>query len=51
VGLDASSKDLIIKDIEADFDYAFKHGILKLPTEAKFGVTWHIAIILVCLKN
>jgi len=38
VGLDASSKDLIIKDIEADFDYAFKHGILKLPTEAKFGV-------------
>ncbi len=36
--LDAKSKELIIKDIEADFDYAFKNGILKLPVEAKFGV-------------
>ena len=36
--LDATSKELIIKDIEADFDYAFQNGILKLPVEAKFGV-------------
>ncbi|CAM1360039.1 phytoene synthase [Tenacibaculum soleae] len=32
------SKEEIIKDIEADFEYAFKNGILKLPVEAKFGV-------------
>ncbi|APG65511.1 phytoene synthase [Tenacibaculum todarodis] len=32
------SKEEIIKDIEADFDFAFKNGILKLPAEAKFGV-------------
>ena len=36
--LDAISKEVIIKDIEADFDYAFENGILKLPVEAKFGV-------------
>lgn len=36
--LDAASKQLIIKEIEDDFDYAFTHGILKLPVEAKFGV-------------
>lgn len=36
--LDENAKDLIIKDIEADFDFAYKHGILKLPVEAKFGV-------------
>lgn len=35
---DDSSKETIIKDIEADFDYAFQNGILKLPVEAKFGV-------------
>lgn len=36
--LDDQSKASIIKEIEADFDYAFHHGILKLPVEAKFGV-------------
>jgi len=36
--LDTASKQLIIKEIEDDFDYAFNHGILKLPVEAKFGV-------------
>ncbi|CAA0140599.1 phytoene/squalene synthase family protein [Tenacibaculum maritimum] len=36
--LDAQSKEVIIKDIETDFEYAFQHGILKLPVEAKFGV-------------
>ncbi|QOD61133.1 phytoene/squalene synthase family protein [Polaribacter haliotis] len=36
--LDQSSKQIIIDEIEADFDYAFKNGILKLPVEAKFGV-------------
>ena len=36
--LDAVSKQIIIDDIEADFDYAFKNGILNLPVEAKFGV-------------
>ena len=36
--LDSAAKEIIIKDIEADFDYAFKNGILKLPVEAKFGV-------------
>lgn len=38
VNLDEKSKQEIIKDIEADFDYAFQNGILKLPVEAKFGV-------------
>lgn len=36
--LDTISKQLIIGEIEADFDYAFNNGILKLPVEAKFGV-------------
>ncbi len=36
--LDASSKQEIIDEIEADFEYAFTNGILKLPVEAKFGV-------------
>ncbi|TXD47133.1 phytoene/squalene synthase family protein [Polaribacter sp. IC073] len=36
--LDATSKQLIIDEIEADFDYAYTNGILKLPVEAKFGV-------------
>ncbi len=36
--LDTESKDIIIKEIEDDFDFAFNHGILKLPVEAKFGV-------------
>ena len=36
--LDTESKHLIIKEIEEDFDFAFNHGILKLPVEAKFGV-------------
>ncbi len=36
--LDKVSKQLIIQEIEDDFDYAFNHGILKLPVEAKFGV-------------
>ncbi|WP_439131950.1 phytoene/squalene synthase family protein [Polaribacter sp.] len=36
--LDAQSKQLIIDEIEEDFDYAYKNGILKLPVEAKFGV-------------
>jgi phytoene synthase len=36
--LNTASKQLIIDEIEADFDFAFKHGILNLPVEAKFGV-------------
>ncbi len=36
--LNAESKAVIIEDIEADFDYAFNNGILKLPVDAKFGV-------------
>jgi len=36
--LDKVSKQLIIDEIEADFDYAYNNGILKLPVEAKFGV-------------
>lgn len=36
--LDAASKQLIIEEIENDFEYAFQHGIVKLPVEAKFGV-------------
>lgn len=36
--LNADSKQLIINEIEADFNYAFKHGVLKLPVDAKFGV-------------
>lgn len=36
--LDAASKQLIIDEIEEDFDFAYRNGILKLPVEAKFGV-------------
>ncbi|TCI84408.1 phytoene/squalene synthase family protein [Tenacibaculum sp. M341] len=36
--LDATSKEQIINEIEEDFEYAFKNGILQLPIEAKFGV-------------
>jgi phytoene/squalene synthetase len=36
--LNAVSKQLIIDEIEADFEFAYKNGILKLPVEAKFGV-------------
>lgn len=36
--LDAQSKEKIIAEIEDDFDYAFKNGIVKLPVEAKLGV-------------
>lgn len=36
--LDAATKAKIIGDIESDFQYALKNGILKLPVEAKFGV-------------
>jgi phytoene/squalene synthetase len=36
--LNQASKQLIIDEIEADFDYAYENGILKLPVEAKFGV-------------
>ena len=36
--LDQASKQLIIDEIEADFNYAYTNGILKLPVEAKFGV-------------
>ncbi|CAL2074658.1 phytoene/squalene synthase family protein [Tenacibaculum sp. 190524A02b] len=36
--LDTQAKQQIIEEIEADFEYAYKHGVLKLPVEAKFGV-------------
>jgi phytoene/squalene synthetase len=36
--LNAASKQLIIDEIEEDFEYTYTHGILKLPVEAKFGV-------------
>ncbi|MFN0729183.1 phytoene/squalene synthase family protein [Polaribacter gochangensis] len=36
--LNNESKNQIIKEIEEDFEVAFKEGILKLPVEAKFGV-------------
>lgn len=36
--LNNESKEIIIKEIENDFDEAFQNGILKLPVEAKFGV-------------
>ncbi|MFV0249204.1 MAG: phytoene/squalene synthase family protein [Tenacibaculum sp.] len=36
--LSKASKDEIIKEIEDDFNYAYKHGVLKLPVEAKLGV-------------
>jgi phytoene synthase len=36
--LDTKSKAAIIADIESDFQYAMKNGIVNLPVEAKFGV-------------
>ena len=36
--LDAESKQMIIQEIEDDFEFAYNEGILKLPVEAKFGV-------------
>ena len=36
--LNPKSKTIIIDEIEDDFNYAFNHGILRLPVEAKFGV-------------
>jgi phytoene/squalene synthetase len=36
--LNNDSKNEIIKEIEEDFEIAFKEGVLKLPVEAKFGV-------------
>lgn len=36
--LDSHSKELIIKDIKLDLDYAYQNGILKLPVDARFGV-------------
>jgi phytoene synthase len=36
--LDNESKNLIIAEIEEDFEFAFREGVLKLPVEAKFGV-------------
>ncbi|WGH74285.1 phytoene/squalene synthase family protein [Tenacibaculum tangerinum] len=36
--LSIEGKNTIIKEIEDDFDFAYKNGILKLPVEAKFGV-------------
>ncbi|AUC14757.1 phytoene synthase [Tenacibaculum sp. SZ-18] len=36
--LDNASKQEIVKEIEADFEFAFSNGILQLPVEAKFGV-------------
>ena len=36
--LNQQSKEIIVEEIEEDFDVAFREGILKLPVEAKFGV-------------
>ncbi|APD07655.1 15-cis-phytoene synthase [Flavobacteriaceae bacterium UJ101] len=36
--LNAEVKQQIIEEIEEDFDFAYKNGVLKLPVEAKFGV-------------
>jgi phytoene synthase len=36
--LNEASKRLIIEEIEEDFNFAYREGILKLPVEAKFGV-------------
>lgn len=36
--LNAVVKQQIIEEIEGDFDFAYKNGVLKLPVEAKFGV-------------
>ncbi len=34
--LNQQSKEIIVEEIEEDFDVAFREGILKLPVEAKF---------------
>lgn len=52
--LDAASKQLIIEEIEEDFDFAYNNGILKLPVEAKFGVYMayrYYRRLLIKLKN
>ena len=36
--LDQVTKEIIVKEIDSDFNFAFTNGILKLPREAKFGV-------------
>ena len=36
--LNQQSKEIIVQEIEQDFDVAYREGILKLPVEAKFGV-------------
>ncbi len=36
--LNVHAKEQIISEIEEDFDYAYRYGVLKLPVEAKFGV-------------
>ena len=36
--LNNDSKNEIIKEVEEDFEIAFRQGVLKLPVEAKFGV-------------
>ena len=46
--LNPKSKTIIIDEIEDDFNYAFNHGILKLPVEAKFESIWHLGIIADC---
>ena len=51
--LDKNAKDLIIKDIENDFNEAYK-GIVLLPTESKLGVFLAYAYykrLLIKLKN
>ena len=52
--LDAVSKQIIIDEIEEDFNYAYTNGILKLPVEAKFGVYMafrYYKRLLIKLKN
>lgn len=52
--LDAASKQMIIDEIEEDFDFAYNNGILKLPVEAKFGVYMayrYYRRLLIKLKN
>ena len=36
--LDSQTKDIIIKEIEDDFEVAYRDGILHLPVEARLGV-------------
>ena len=46
--LNPKSKTIIIDEIEDDFNYAFNHGILKLPVEAKFSVYMAFGITVDC---